>query len=266
METRPSQSGRNNRPSVRRPGGVVPAVIATFVLILLAWAFLFPAVRRPREVARRSSCKNNLKQIAVALHNYHDKYGSFPPAYTVDDYGQPLHSWRTLILPEMGQTALYDKIDLAKPWNDPANKAVFDQLIDVYQCPSANGPKHHTTYMAVVAKGGSFFPADQPREIREITDGTANTLLVLEVPPKHSVPWMAPRDVDEELILGISPDPETTWGQGLFQSEPEQELPHTGGFQAAFADGSVRFIPANLPAAQRKALISAAGGDDPGKY
>ncbi len=266
MEIRPSQPGRNNSPSARRLGRVLLELLVAVIVLMVLVLMLFPQPRRSREVARRSSCKNNLKQIAAALHNYHDKHGSFPPAYTVDDYGQPLHSWRTLILPQMEQRALYDKIDLAKPWNDPANKAVFDQVIDVYQCPSANGPKHHTTYMAVVAKGGSFFPADQPRKIREITDGTANTLLVLEVPPKHSVPWMAPRDVDEELILGISPDPETSWGQGLFQSEPEQELPHTGGFQAAFADGSVRFIPANLPAAQRKALISAAGGDEPGEY
>src|SRR5260370_743998 len=52
-----------------------------------------------REPARRSQCKNNLKQIGLALHNYHDVYGSFPPAYFVDASGKPMHSWRVLILP-----------------------------------------------------------------------------------------------------------------------------------------------------------------------
>ena len=71
-------------------------------------------------------CANNLKQIALALRNYESVYHALPPAYTVDAEGKPLHSWRTLILPYLEQQALYDKIDLSKPWDDPANKEAYE--------------------------------------------------------------------------------------------------------------------------------------------
>ena len=79
----------------------------------LVIALMLPAQRRAREPARRSQCKNNLKQIGLALHNYHETYGAFPPAYTVDADGKRLHSWRTLILPYLDQAPLYDKIDFS---------------------------------------------------------------------------------------------------------------------------------------------------------
>ena len=97
-------------------------IIATGIVMLIglvAVALLLPSVRRAREPARRSQCKNNLKQIWLALHNYHDEYQAFPPAYTVDAEGQPLHSWRTLILPYMDQKPLYDKLDLTHKGTRP---------------------------------------------------------------------------------------------------------------------------------------------------
>src|SRR5262245_21426383 len=87
-------------------------------------ACLMPQPRMAREAARRMQCNNHLRQIAIALQNYHDAYQCLPPAYTVDAAGKPLHSWRTLILPFMEGKAVYDKIDLSKPWDDPVNKAV----------------------------------------------------------------------------------------------------------------------------------------------
>ena len=75
----------------------------------MALAFFFPPVRSAGEAARRSQCKNNLKQIMLALHNYADDHKSYPPRYTVDANGRPLHSWRTLILPWLDQAPLFDK-------------------------------------------------------------------------------------------------------------------------------------------------------------
>jgi hypothetical protein len=94
-------------------------VVAAILLILVG--LMLPAVRTPRHAAGRMQCTNNPKQISLALHNYHSKYRSFPPAFTVDDKGNRLHSWRTLILPFMEQSALYDTIDLSVPWSDPVN-------------------------------------------------------------------------------------------------------------------------------------------------
>src|SRR5687767_15769954 len=103
---------------------VIIRLLTLGAILLLLAALLLPFSRggAPREAARRMQCGNHLKQIAIALHNYHDVYHCLPPAYTVDAAGKPLHSWRTLILPFSEQKALYDQIDLTKPWDDPANK------------------------------------------------------------------------------------------------------------------------------------------------
>ncbi len=222
-------------------------VIATGIVMLIGFvavAFLLP-VQRAREPARRSQCKNNLKQIGLALHNYHDQYHAFPPAYTVDADGKPLHSWRTLILPYMEQKALYDKIDLTKPWDDPANADAFKVSIETYRCPSEPGPATHTTYLAVVTPNSCFRPGESAR-LSDIKDGTSNTLMVTEVDSEHAVHWMAPTDADESLFLAIS---------------STSKLVHTGGVQAAFADGSVRFLNVGLSAQIRRALISIDGNE-----
>ncbi len=78
-------------------------------------ALMIPAVSEGHKAARRMQCSNNLKQIGLAFHNYHSAYGSLPPAYTVDADGNRLHSWRTLILPFIDQSALVQQIDLNKP-------------------------------------------------------------------------------------------------------------------------------------------------------
>jgi type II secretory pathway pseudopilin PulG len=98
----------------------VGAIIACSIIAFL-FALMLPAGRVSRPAARRTQCKNNLKQVALALHNYADDHHALPPAYTVDAKGRPLHSWRTLILPYLDEQALYDSIDLSKPWDDPKN-------------------------------------------------------------------------------------------------------------------------------------------------
>jgi len=208
-------------------------------------ALMLPNVRRARPAARRSQCKNNLKQIGLALHNYAQAYGALPPAYTIDGYGKPLHSWRTLILPYLDQRDLYEKIDLSKAWDDPVNAEACNRALPDFHCPSDAGPPNHTTYLACVASDGCFRPAE-PRLLSEITDGLSNTLMVIEVPSDRAVPWMSPNDADGALILGISAN---------------STLDHTGGTQAAFCDGSVRFLSADMPVAKRRAVISIAGGE-----
>ncbi len=81
-----------------RAGLTLVEFLVVFGIIIVLVALLLPGVRRGvPKAARRTQCKNNLKQISLALHNYHDEYQAFPPAYTMDADGQPLHSWRTLI-------------------------------------------------------------------------------------------------------------------------------------------------------------------------
>jgi hypothetical protein len=190
-------------------------------------------------------CKNNLKNIAVALHSYHGDYGTFPPAYTVDAAGRPLHSWRTLILPFLDERALYASIDLSKPWNHPANKAALKTTIWCYQCPSSDIPDNHTTYQGVLGEH-SVFCDGQPRQISEIKDGTLNTLMIVETPEKSSIPWMQPLDADTQLILSM---------------RDASGLAHAGGFQCAMCDGGVRLVSSNIALSTLQALISIDGGE-----
>lgn len=225
------------------------------VLLLLAIgavlvALCLPAVSRTREAPRRTQCRNNLKQIGIALHQYVDDWHALPPAYTVDSEGKPLHSWRTLILPYLDEAALYEKIDLSKPWNDLANAEACNTALAVYCCPSYPGPRTHTTYLASVGAKSCFHPT-RSRPFSEITDGLAETLMVIEVAPDDAVPWMSPADADESLVLTIG-------GQS--------KLDHLGGTHAALGDGSVRFLSTQLSEAQRRALISIDAGDHVGDY
>lgn len=219
-------------------------------LVLLA--FMLPATRRAREPARRLQCMNYLKQIGLALHSYHEVYNVLPPAYTVDANGKPLHSWRTLLLPFIDQAALYETIDLSKPWNDPANAKAYATRIQVYECPSSRftEPPFKTTYLAVVTPNSSIRPG-QSLQLREITDGLSNTLFVIEVPAEQAVHWMSPLDADANLVLSFA---------------PETKLNHEGGFDALLGDGSVRFISVKTPADVRRAFMSATGGEVVGDF
>ncbi|MDP1798715.1 MAG: DUF1559 domain-containing protein, partial [Planctomycetaceae bacterium] len=181
---------------------------------------------------------------------YHDVYGAFPPSYTVDADGKPLHSWRTLILPYLDQKSLYDKIDLSKAWDDPANAEAFKTNIPSLLCPSVACPPGHTTYLAMMTPESCLRPGASC-SIAEVKDGTSNTVLVIEVDTAHAVPWMAPTDADEVLLLSFGP-----------KSKPS----HTGGFHALLGDGAVRFLSENLSNDTRRALTTAAGGETVGDF
>lgn len=217
---------------------------------LLLAGFMLPATRRVRPAAYRLQCKNNLKQIGLALHNYVDTYHALPPAFTIDADGKPLHSWRTLILPFLDEHELYKSIDLSKAWNDPANAEAFKRRVSIYQCPSTQLPDTETCYMALVGTHACLRPT-QPRKFSEITDGLGSTLMLLEVPPDRAVPWMSPVDADEKLFEALGPDTKTA---------------HSGGSHVLFANGSTRFIPSGMPADQRRALITVDGNETIGEF
>lgn len=223
---------------------VVLAVIGVLI------AFLLPPVRRAREPARRTLCRGHFKQIGLALYNYHDTYGVFPPVFTVDANGNRLHSWRTLILPYLGQKPLYEKIDLAKPWDDPVNAFARTEVIEQYRCPSSIAPPGHTTTLALVTPRSVLRP-ESSSAINDVRDGTSLTLTVIEVDTEHAVPWMSPQDADEALFLSLG---------------PTSKLSHPGGFHALVGDGSVRMLKLDCPADTRKALITVNGNETVGDF
>lgn len=236
-----------------KTGGARNVLIAVFTgAALFLFFVVFPAVHQAREAARRTSCKCRLKQLGLALHNYHDTYGVFPPAYTVDAEGKPLHSWRTLILPYIDQAALYAQIDLSKPWDDPSNAEAFKTPVSTYCCPSSQAPEGNTPYLAVVTLNSILRP-EQSLTIKEVTDGTSNTIVVIEVPADQAVPWMFPQEADEALILSN------------FTSK-NRKLQHAGGLHCLLADGTVRFLKQTITPATLKALLSATGNEQVGEF
>ncbi|MCA9005141.1 MAG: DUF1559 domain-containing protein, partial [Planctomycetaceae bacterium] len=100
---------------------VILAVIGVggIFMVMVLVALLLPAVQQAREAARRSVSKNNLKQIGLALHNYHDTYRVFPPGGTQTTDGAPYHGWSTSILPFVDQAPLYNQVNFDQPWNAP---------------------------------------------------------------------------------------------------------------------------------------------------
>lgn len=224
----------------------VKLFMVTAIIVVLI-GLLLPSITRNAGPSRhRTECRNNLRQIARALHSYQDTHLALPPAYTTDASGKPLHSWRTLILPHLDQQELYTTIDLSKPWHDPANAEALKNVPYVFRCPAADMPPDCTTYMAIVAPNSCFRPSE-PRLFSDMTDGTSQTLMVIEVASEHAFHWMSPQDADEQMVLDFGTD---------------SKQPHTGGTQAAFVDGSVHFLSGNMTAAERRALISISGGDN----
>lgn len=215
-------------------------VVVVVIIAALAALLIWPATRTTGETARRTQCKNNLKQVGLALHNYHDRYGSFPPAFTVDAEGKPLHSWRTLILPFLDQEPLYNQIDLNKPWDDPVNAAASATQLDAYRCLSAVISPHLTTYLGVVGETAFFHPT----ATRKLADfgrlGTSEKIAVLDIDAEHAVPWMSPMDFTPEYLLTFGP-----------KSKPS----HPHGLHVLHVDGTVQFLSEDLPMEERQKML-----------
>jgi prepilin-type processing-associated H-X9-DG protein len=221
-----------------------------FPIIAVLAALLLPAVQAAREAARRAQCVNNLKQIGRAMHNYESSYGSLPPAAITDKDGKPLLSWRVAILPYIEHAELYGRFKFDEPWDSPHNKALLSEMPLSYRCPSErlddpNEPGM-TTYKVIVGPT-SLFENDPQRgtKIAQITDGTSNTLMVVE--SNDAVPWTKPEDLP-------------------FDPNPSSELPavgsaHPGGFNALMADGAVRFLHDTIDLSTLRALITKNGGE-----
>lgn len=230
---------------VMTAGAIVVNVLVIVGIAGMLVALLLPATRGAGEAARRMACSNNLKMIGIGLLNYHDTYGEFPPAYTVDDQGRPLHSWRTLILPFIEQNKLYESIDLTKPWDDPVNKLAMETQLRVFQCPSSSLKGNLTSYLAVVTSQSALRPVES-KSIVEMPDGTVFTLLVMEFSLDKAVPWGSPEDATEAMVLNFGNTP---------------LIPHNSVAHALLADGSIRAIPKTTSVSTLSALITIDGNE-----
>jgi prepilin-type processing-associated H-X9-DG protein len=211
-------------------------------------ALFVPAWRAAREAANRQSCSNNLKQLVIALHNYHDTYLCFPPARYDDANGKPMHSWRVLIHPFLVASPLYDQYSFAEPWNGPNNAKLLGQFNFPFTCHS-NGKPGYTNYVAIVGPG-TIWPDGKQTAISDILDGTSNTLMVVEI-ADSDILWMEPRDLPvEELAAWLDA-----------KHKPQLLGNHIEGGLVAYADGHVELLPRDVTIERLKALTTVAGND-----
>ena len=295
---------------------VVIAIIAVLIALLL------PAVQQAREAARRTQCKNNLKQIGLALHNYHDIYNRFPQdaiwSYqpgTANEQPRDF-SWICTILPQIDQAPLFNQTNFSAPiWaqTDTTGKLLREYTFPAFLCPSDPGygglpQSNNTTASRVIPMGYSCYGVSQGYDwwqrfdqhagvfslarstlMRDITDGTSNTIMVGETSSHNhkngtgfggsgqvrvggegvyrSCLVSAPTHYVTMNAIGITkaPDggsPNFWWESGPYAYGPSYmsffgmntewyaaSSVHTGGGQFLMADGSIRFINQNIQSA-----------------
>ena len=157
------------------------AVIVGTAVTGIAAALLLPAVQQARSTARQMQMTNNMKQVALAMLNHEAAIKRFPSAYTVDEDGKPLHSWRVKLLPYLDQYQLYEQIRLDEPWDSEWNSQFHDAVIPVYQDPRMDLAPGQAVMSVVVGEGTVFDPASKRGcSLSQITDGTSNTVLLVE--------------------------------------------------------------------------------------
>ncbi|MHC2069142.1 DUF1559 domain-containing protein [Bremerella sp. T1] len=184
---------------------IIVIMIVLGVLGLLCagvMALAFPALVQARLAARRANSQNNLKQIGLALHNYHDTFGTLPPAYIPDEDGKPMHSWRVLILPFMEQGAAYDRYDFSQPWDSPQNLELAKMLEPYMYTSFASDDDVESGMTPIVALAGpdTMITTENAAAFRDVTNGISNTICVVELPGQE-VYWSEPIDVAPDVFL-----------------------------------------------------------------
>lgn len=230
------------------PGGNASASAPVTVALLL------PAVQSARFAARRAQSQNNLKQIMLAMHNFHDTFKGFPALYGVGADNKPLLSWRVYILPFIEQQPLFEQFHLDEPWDSEHNKKLIERMPAVYRSPNSNAPPGHTTYLAISGESSALAPPKAGANtgkyavgasLATITDGTSNTVGVVEANDGAAVPWTRPDDYKyspQDPIRGL---------RGVYPN----------GVLAAFCDGSVRFLSEAVGKEAFNAYFTRNGGE-----
>ena len=262
---------RSSAPAIPLVGGADGSSVAVVAVLV---ALLLPAVAQAREAARRTQSKNNLKQIGLAMHNFHDTYGNFPQGTIPNKTLKPeeRQSWLVPLLPYMDQAPLYNqmKVDLRESaeWDNddlqdaikvsmpglqnPSNTTgfVFGEPATTDYAGWAGVGKDAPTEKCKADKKG-IFGYDRTTRMADITDGTSNTVMVSDVVAKTRGPWA---QGGPSTIRALTSKPYINGDDGIGS-------PHTGGLHVLLSDGAVRFVSENIDAAILEKLATRAGGE-----
>lgn len=220
------------------------------VLLTFAAPRIAQELERPRAIKRpkTTNCEERFAAIGEAFIRYQDEHAAFPPAYTTDEQGNRLHSWRTLILPYLGYGDLYSQIDLTKPWDHPLNEKLAEQIPEIYQCVSSELPPRMTKIVSVVDPEG-VMRGIIPIQRSQISDEIESTIMLVEANTSNAVHWMSPYDLNSASYINGSPDPTSS-------SE------HAGRHYVLLADGSVFFMRQTISPEIRAAFLTINGREN----
>lgn len=200
---------------------------------------LVPSMGHPREAVFRTQCKNHLKQIGLALHNYHDVFNSFPAAgeFTPAEDEDQVWTWRVAILPWLDQPSLFNEFRRDEPWNSPYNSALQPKNPETYRCPSHQRDRKFTAYAMLRGPGTIGGDGRSVVKIKEITDGISNTAFIVEACGRDLI-WTEPKDVAATReSRGVNlPGTQPGHSRAMLSSR------HALGAHVLLGDGSVRFI------------------------
>jgi len=187
------------------------------------------ALSSSRAEERQEQTADNLVALVGGMNEYELEHGHFPGAYSENEEGTPLLSWRVHLLPYLGHKELYDQFHLDEPWDSEHNKKLIEKMPDVYANPNSIAEGYKTNYLVPV--GDEYlFSGSEGLTLEEITDGTSNTIMIIEVDADRAVTWTKPVDFE------VDPD-NPTEGVGELRD---------GTFVAIFADGSTQELSEDI--------------------
>ena len=236
--------------------GSMPLGIGTVPLVTIAYIGFFTSEAGPMipfgvnvapaaGAVDQTNSEDYLRGISQGILTFEDSSHTLPAAFAADKEGKPLLSWRMAILPFIGEEELASQFHLDEPWDSDHNKALIERMPEVYKAPGSKAAAEFKTVYLGVRGDKTVFPGAKPIKLRSVTDGTANTIMVVETADDKAIVWTKPDDFesdDKNPIAGLI---------GL----------RDGIFLAAFVDGHVQDIPKDVDPDDLKALFTRNGDE-----